>query len=287
MLRVLRSRFADAFDREIPPHSYAMLRIAIGAVGLAGVLGMTPFSMYWPLDGLSPLPGSGARAWIAARDLGSVTGAVLFIWLVCSFSAMTVGFRSDLAVFSSFIGQVALTHWNNLPLSSAHQVATVLLFCLIWAPTGQVWSLDARWRKNNSPQPAPAWPLWLMRIQIAIVYLSSGLHKFAYPMWRDGSAVHWALNLNAFHRFPSPWPASFAPLEAFLTWSTLAFELTFCIFVLFRRTRPWILLAGIGLHIGLFLSLELGPFSPLMIAGYLCYLAPETTQKLFRPRKNL
>lgn len=286
MLRVFRSRLADAFALEIPPHSYALLRIAIGAVGLLSVLGMTPFAMYWPLDGLSPLPGSGVRAWIAARDLGTVAGTVLFVALVCSFGAMTVGFRSDLAVFSSFVGQVALTHWNNLPLSSAHQVATVLLFCLIWAPTGQVWSLDARWR-TGAHQPAPAWPLWLMRVQIAIIYLSSGLHKFAYPMWRDGSAVHWALNLNAFHRFPWSWPASLAPLEAFLTWSTLAFELTFWVFVLFRRTRPWILLAGIGLHLGLFLSLELGPFSPLMIASYLCYLAPETTAKLFHSRDKL
>src|SRR5688500_8494153 len=183
MLVALRSRLADAFALEIPPHSYALLRIAIGAVGLLSLIGLTPFGMYWPVDGLSPLPGSGMRAWIAARDLGTVAGTVLFIWLAGSFAAMTVGFRSDLAVFSSFIGQVALTHWNNLPLSSAHQVATVLLFCLLWAPTGQVWSLDAYWRKGV-PQPAPAWPLWLMRVQIAVIYLSSGLHKFAYPMWR-------------------------------------------------------------------------------------------------------
>jgi hypothetical protein len=286
MLRLVRARFADAFAHEIPPHSYALLRIAIGAVGVLSVIGMTPFEMYWPLDGLSPLPGSGVRAWIAAHELGTVAGAVLFIWMTCSFSAMTVGFHSDLAVFASFVGQVALTHWNNLPLSSAHQVATVLLFCLLWAPTGQVWSVDAL-RRPDVRRPVPAWPLWLMRVQVAIIYLSSGLHKFAYPMWRDGSAVHWAMNLNAFHRFPWPWPASLAPLEAFLTWSTLFFELTFWVFVLFRQTRPWILLAGIGLHLGLFLSLELGPFSPLMIVSYLCYLAPETTKKLFHSRNKL
>jgi hypothetical protein len=286
MLFALRSRLADAFALEIPPHSYALLRIAIGAVGLLSLIGLTPFAMYWPLDGLSPLPGSGVRAWLAARDLGTVAGTMLFVWLACSYAAMTVGFRSDLAVLMSFVGQVAMTHWNSLPLSSAHQVATVLLFCLLWAPTGQVWSLDARSREGVL-QPAPAWPLWLMRVQVAIIYLSSGLYKFAYPMWRDGSAVHWALNLNAFHRFPWPWPASLAPLEAFLTWSTLAFELMFWAFVLFRRTRPWILLAGIGLHLGLFLSLELGPFSPLMIASYLCYLAPQTTEKFFRSRDKL
>jgi hypothetical protein len=161
-------------------------------------------------------------------------------------------------------------------------VMTVLLFCLLWANTGGVWSLDARKRPAGQPALQPAWPLWLMRFQIAIVYLSSGLYKFASPMWRDGTAVHWALNLNAFHRFPWPFPIQLAPLEALLTWGTLAFELGFWLLVLFRRTRPIALVAGVGLHAGLFATLELGPFSFLMVASYICYLAPETTCNLFR-----
>ena len=287
MLEALRSRLAGAFAVEIPPHSYALLRILLGAVGLLSLIGLTPVGLYWPLDGLAPIPGGGTgiRSWIAERELGALAGWALFGGLACSFTAMTVGFRSDLAVFLSFLGQVAHTHWNSLPLSSAHQVMTVLLFCLLWAETGQVWSLDARWRQPP-PRPVPAWPLWLMRCQVAIVYLSSGLHKFAYPAWRDGSAVHWALNLNAFHRFPWHLPAALAPLEALLTWSTLLFELTFWALVLFRRTRPWALLAGVGLHAGLFLTLELGPFSLLMIASYICFLEPERTISLFGSRKR-
>jgi hypothetical protein len=160
---------------------------------------------------------------------------------------------------------------------------TVLVFCLLWAETGEVWSLDARWKGGQAPRAQPAWPLWLMRCQIAIVYLSSGLYKFAYPTWRDGTAVHWTLNLNGFHRFPWPLPVQLAPLEALLTWGTLLFELAFWALVLFRRTRPWTLVAGVGLHAGLFATLELGPFSLLMIASYLCYLDPYWTERIFRP----
>src|SRR6185503_18733280 len=147
----------------------------------------------------------------------------------------------------SFLGLVAQTHWNSLPLSSAHQVMTVLLFCLIWTETGQVWSLDARGGRT-ALRPLPEWPLWLMRCQVALIYLSSGLYKFAYPGWRDGTAVHWAMNLNAFHRFPWPLPPLLAPMEAFLTWGTLLFELGFWLMVLFRRTRMLALVAGVGLH---------------------------------------
>ena len=197
---------------------------------------------------------------------------------------MTIGLRSDLAVFLSFLGVVAQTHWNGLPLSSAHQVMTVLLFCLLWAETGAVWSLDARWRGAQAANPVPAWPLWLMRWQVALVYLSSGLYKLASPGWRDGSAVHWAMNLNAFHRFPWPVPARFAAVEALLAWGTLAFELSFWLLVLVPRTRKLALVGGIGLHAGLFATLELGPFSFVMVASYVCYLDPYRTLKLFSLR---
>jgi len=286
MLDALRSRLAAQFAVEIPPHSYALLRILLGAVGLVSLFGLTPVGMYWPLDSLSALPADGVRAWVAARGLGTLAGNLLFGGLVLSFSAMTVGFRSDAAVFLSFGGLVAQTHWNGLPLSSAHQVMTVLLFCLIWTETGQVWSLDARWAVHRPLRPLPAWPLWLMRCQVAIVYLSSGLHKFAYPMWRDGTAVHWAMNLNAFHRFPQPLPVEAAPLEALMTWGTLLFELTFWLLVIFRKTRPLALIGGAALHAGLFATLELGPFSFLMVASYVCYLDPERTKKLFRSATN-
>ena len=286
MLAALRSWLAARFAAEIPPHSYALLRILLGAVGLVSMLGLTPIGMYWPLDGLAALPGDdGVRAWFAERGLGTLGGTFLFWALVVSFSAMTLGVRSDAAVFASFVGLVAQTHWNGLPLSSAHQVMTVLLFCLVWTETGQVWSLDARWGHKEF-RPLPAWPLWLMRCQVAIVYLSSGLHKFAYPMWRDGTAVHWALNLNAFHRFPGSWPVAAAPVEAFLTWGTLLFELTFWLLVIFRRTRPLALIGGVGLHAGLFATMELGPFSFLMVASYVCYINPERTSKLFLSRTN-
>jgi hypothetical protein len=207
MLDALRSRLAALFAVEIPPHSYALLRILLGAVGLVSMLGLTPIGMYWPLDSLAALPSDGFRAVVAERGLGTLAGYALFWGLFVSFSAMIVGLRSDAAVFASFVGLVAQTHWNGLPLSSAHQVMTVLLFCLVWTETGQVWSLDARWAGDKALRPLPAWPLWLMRCQVAIVYLSSGLHKFAYPMWRDGTAVHWALNQRV-----SPVPVAVAGL---------------------------------------------------------------------------
>ena len=73
-LQSARSWVAEHFAIEIPPHSYALLRIVLGVVGVISLIGLTPVGMYWPLDGLAPLPGEGSdvRAWIAARGLDTL-----------------------------------------------------------------------------------------------------------------------------------------------------------------------------------------------------------------------
>jgi len=276
-VRGLGRAWIHAWSTDIPPHSYALLRIVLGILGLLSLAGLTPVDMFWPLDGLTPIPSSGPREWIVAHGLGTEAGWAMFLGLIVVFIAVTIGFFSNGAVLAAFIGLVAQDHWNHIPLSSAHQVMIVLFFCLIWADSGQVWSLDAR-RANRAgaadPRPVPIWPLQLMRCQIALIYLTSGLWKISYPMWRDGSAVHWALSLNAFHRFPWPVPVEWAVFIAFVTWGTVLFELTFPLLVLFRATRIPALIAGIGLHIGLWATLELGPFSFLMMASYIAFLDP-------------
>ena len=281
--------WVEAWSAGIPPHSYALLRIALGVMGLLSLAGLTPVDMFWPLDGLTPIPSSGPRAWIFAHGFGTEAGWAMFLGLILVFVAVTVGFFSNGAVLAAFIGLVAQDHWNHIPLSSAHQVMIVLLFCLIWADTGRVWSIDASRSKRSAadePGTVPIWPLQLMRCQIAVIYLSSGLWKISYPMWRDGSAVHWALNLNAFHRFPWPVPVEWALFIAVLTWGTVLFELLFPVLVFFRVTRIPTLIAGIGLHIGLWATLELGPFSFLMIASYIAFLDPLRTQSGFLPKRT-
>jgi hypothetical protein len=283
----LVARWAGLWFGPVPPHSFALVRITLGCVGLLSLAGLTPVELYWPLDGMVPVSSGvlGFRAVVASAGLGTVVGWAVYVLLVAAFAAMTVGYRSDLAVLACFLGVVVQHQWNRLPLSSAHQVMLNLLFCLIWAETGRVWSVDAM-RRSSAAQTATVsegvapWPLWLMRFQIAVVYGSSGLWKLANTPWRDGSAVHWVLNLNGFHRFPWAIPAVVEPGLALLTWGTVAFELAFPVLVCFRRTRAAAVLGGIGLHLGLGLTLELGPFSILMIASYAAFLDPERTPAL-------
>jgi hypothetical protein len=277
-------RWEAYWFEEVPPHAYAALRIALAAVILAGHIGLGPIDRYWALDGISPLPSNpnGPRAWLLEHGLGVVAGRTFWLASCLSSVGMLLGWKSNLFVLTTFMGLWLQSAWNRYPLSSAHTVATVLLFCLVWADTSRVWSIDARQRGRDGGGAVGAstiWPLRLLRYQVALIYVSSGLTKILYPVWRDGTAVYWAINLNAFHRFPWPIPVALEPMLWLLTWSTLAFELLFPVLVWFRRTRPAVLLLGIALHLGLLVTLELGPFSWVMMASYVAFLDPKTVQQ--------
>jgi hypothetical protein len=270
---------------DVPPHGYALLRIAFGALGLIEILGPWPLSMFWPLDGVVPLPGGGlgVRAALLDRGLGVVSGYAIVALLIVSFTAMAVGFKSNLAVATSFLGSLLQIRWNPLPLSSAHQVLVVILFCLLWADTGAVWSFDSRLRGarlgSGAHDKQPIWPLRLIQCQVALIYASSGLWKLFGPVWRDGSGVYYALNSNVFHRAPLSLPVETSSLLALATYGTLLFELSFPLLLLTRPTRRLALVAGVLLHLGLWMTLELGLFSWLMVATYLAFLDPDHIAK--------
>jgi hypothetical protein len=270
-----------AWDRlwfsEIPPHTYAVLRVSFGILGILELLGATPVSMFWDPNGLSPLPGGGfgLRAWIIGAGLGTIVGWGLFASSMAAFICVLVGLGSQVAVIAAFLCTLLQLHWNPLPLSSAHQVLTVVLFALIWADCSQVLTIAGRRLERGAPQNQPVWPLRLLQFQVCVIYLNSGLWKLYGPTWRDGSALHYSLSLNLFHRFPIEIPASLGILLVIGTYVTLFWEIAFTPLVLWRPTRALALMLGVALHLGVWATLEVGPFSWMMIATYVAFLDPE------------
>jgi len=270
--------------RQIPPHVYAVLRIAFGVLCLLDLLGATPISMFWDLNGIAPLPGGGPlgfRSWVVASGFAPAAAWMVFTGTLLAYLCMTLGIGGNAAVIASLVAHVWQTAWNVLPLSAAHQVLTAVLFSLVWADCGQVLTVSPL---QNAVTPAlrqSIAPLRVLQYQVCLIYFSSGVSKFSSELWRDGSAIYYAMSHNIVQRFPlDVVPLSFQGVATLTTYGTLVFELAFPFLVAWRRTRVLTLLAGVGLHLGAWVTLEVGPFSWVMIATYIAFLPPERVATL-------
>jgi hypothetical protein len=165
----------------------------------------------------------------------------------------------------------------------------------MFSPASAAWSLDARRRRKNAgtgPVLIPPWSVRLMQIQIALVYLFTGLVKLSAPYydddgsfaqdWLTGEAVYWVLNDVALARWPYAWLPVPLVVCRLLSWATLAFELGFPLLVLFRRVRPWLLLAGLAFHLGIWVHTEVGWFSPVSMCWYALFLSGDTLERVVR-----
>jgi hypothetical protein len=287
------SRLAERWERlwfaSVPPHVYALLRIAFGLVQCGTLLGLRDLSAFWSLDGLVPLDvgAVGLKQLLIMHGVSHAAGWLVYLSTVVSFVAMTIGFQTRLAVPAALFASLLQLRWNYLPLSGADDAMRVFLFCLVWADCGSVWSLDA-WlaarrsgASSSSVRPiALIAPLRLIRYQVALIYFTAGLWKIFNPYWRDGSAVHYVVQSNVYRRWPHGMPVAFDSLVSILTYATLAWELTFAFFVLFAPTRRIALLTGILIHLGMLSTIEIGPFHFVMLASYLSFLKPDDVPRL-------
>ena len=244
-------------------------------------MGVASLDTFWWPGGLEYDENTGLKPFLNARGLGQVGGTLLFLLSGLSALAMMVGYRASIAVPLVFASSLLQSEWNSLPLSSAAQVHRAVVFCLMWIDTGGIWSLDSRLRRlrsrgapTDSPPTEPIWPLRLIRFQIALIYLSTGLWKLLNESWRDGSVLYYVVNDNQFHRFPPFLPRDLDWLWIVGSYATLLWELTFAFLLFHPWTRLVALSFGVAAHTTMWALLEVGSFSFVMLASYLAFLDP-------------
>ena len=177
--RARRTRWDDVLDWSGSVRAIAVMRIAIGPITLLhlrpflrdAAAGVSYDDHFWQ-PFVSWLPELPAGVWFALLWVGAVA-AVL----------MTIGLWTRLATVTAF-AVVA----GNLLLSQTHfrhnrTFLVIVLGGLALLPAGRVLSVDA-WRRRRAgraaaPDVAPLWPLWLLRVQVCLVYLASGIEQAA------------------------------------------------------------------------------------------------------------
>ncbi len=274
----------------------AVFRIAVGTlVAFDAAASFAPHAVdYFGATGLFPArlfevsQGGGRWSLLSANATpGEVHVALGALLLSAGGVAVGLGTRISCIVMWALL--VSLHQRSPYVMNGGDFLLQVAALYLMLMPAGARWSLDhaRRRRRGEDGDPwVPPWAFRLAQVQLALVYLFTGLSKLPVPggpgvgNWISGEAIAKALGTASMGRFEFlttiPWWV-YAPL----TWLTLGWELLFPVLVCFRRTRKIALLYGVAFHLGIFATLEIGAFSFAALCYYLLYLpagwfGPET-----------
>jgi hypothetical protein len=268
----------------------AVIRIAFGLLllGWSAGIGHDLFD-FFSRDGVLPSQPDlhDAVAPGAWGLLGTFTGnsalVLVYTALVVGALMLVLGLKTRLAAIVVFVTLLAFTRRNPWVLDSGDLLLQAIAFYLVFAPSGAALSVD-RWlaARNGGgacwtfPRRAP-WVLRLFQLQLSILYLSAVWHKTGGEKWRDGTAVSYSLRMGDLERLPLPDGLTTSLLLSnVLTFGTLAVELSLALLVWNRAFRPWVLLAGVGLHLGIDYAIRVGFFSYAVLILYIAFIPTET-----------
>jgi hypothetical protein len=116
---------------------------------------------------------------------------------------------------------------------------------------------------------------------VSVIYLFAVWAKVRGETWNDGTAVAYAFRMEDLERFPIPnFMTDTVIIANLLTYGTLAIELSIAILVWNRVLRPWVLLLGVSLHLGIDFATRVGFFSYAVFVAYVAFIPPERATAL-------
>jgi hypothetical protein len=294
-------RWVRFWDRREAPYSLALVRILLGATLLFDLLEAGYFNvvslLFAPTPSGAGWDASALPAPFVMRVLGPSEGTAHLLWwfavLACVLFTLGAAYRvTSVALVFALVELGACQPVRDGIDALLHIVLAVLAV----SGAGEAWSVDAWWRARSGKQPraVPAWPRYLLFLQVIWVYVSAG-HQRGHTWGPFGrfSAVGDVLGDPHFARFTPGSLALLYPLCCLGTMVTMAFEVSSPLILLwtwfegsparggrlgdfarrFHLRWAW-LAAGASLHAGIAVSMNLGIFPYGMLALYPVFFRP-------------
>ncbi|WP_428261222.1 HTTM domain-containing protein [Haliangium sp.] len=294
-------------SRREPATGLACFRLAVGlvalysllSVGLSGLVGVLWIDAAH--GGYKPL---GAGNWLLSLLGGPQPDTVyplygLALALTLAFTAGVGGrVAGRIIAFATLHVYLALVMINSEATGGYDLlISNAMWLCVLGDATA---ALSLRCRLGTGrwipPTSIPAWPRYLALFQLLLMYTSTGLHKLTADWTPAGgySALFRVYQDPTWRRFDMDWTAWVYPLTQIATALTWCFEVSALLLLLvlyFRATadRPGRLrrlcnrrdlrlgfaAMGLCLHLGILVTFNVGPFSWITLAYYLCLWHPD------------
>jgi predicted DCC family thiol-disulfide oxidoreductase YuxK len=195
---------------------------------------------------------------------------------------LTIGYRTRRACGLAFLAIISFQQRNPLTWDGSDFVFRVIPFWLMFTAAGDRFSVDAALRRARGERVTgfgPALPIRILQLQLAWVYLASGLEKLGGRLWLDGTALYYALQLK--HTWARAYAEPLAHVEPFVravSWGTLTLELGFLPAVFFPFLQPYLrtlaVAAAAMLHTGILVMMNVGNFPLIMLASLIPFFSP-------------
>lgn len=158
-------------------------------------------------------------------------------------------------------------------LNHFYMISLVSLL-MAFLPANRAFSIDAKLRPKIRSFEVPAWTLWILRFQLAVVYFYGGVAKMNWD-WFQGEPMRMFLYSRA-PLFPNLAEVltSEATVMAF-TWGGLLLDLLIVPFLLWRRTLVPAIIAAFVFHGMNNVLFQIGIFPWFMAFGTLLFCPPD------------
>lgn len=233
--------------------------------------------------GIMPRPVQIDHLYITTWSLHLANGAAWFQALLFGVAGLVAlgllfGWRTRLMTAMSWLLMLSVQNRNTFILSGEDNLALLMLFWAMFLPLGARYSVDAaldrskRFVCNDYVTLATA----ALLLQGMSMYFFSALLK-THPIWyQDGTAVHYALQLDYIVTPFALWFRQFQELMTGLTYYVYVLELVgpILIFspVLHRTLRTVLMLAFMSMHAAFAVFLEIGFFPFISIIMNLTFM---------------
>lgn len=214
---------------------------------------------------------------------------VLFAIAAIAAIALTVGYRSKIAAFISFVLLASLLNRNGLILQGGDQLLVILCFWSLFLPLGARYSIDASLLpdfqinpnivvgQNSSAQGYFSVATIAIIFQILYLYIFTAIMKTGDAWLVRFDAAYYALSLQQFATPIGDWMTQFPTLLGFATRYVLVVEFIAPLLVLCPFFWPWMRITGLlllaSLHVAFLLMMHIGLF-PLIDFMALSLLIP-------------
>lgn len=211
---------------------------------------------------------------------------VFFVLFVVAAFMLTTGLFTRFSAALVFLGLTSFHHRDWATINSGDIFMRLAALYLGMSNAGRALSLDRLlevWTEkkvtSGPPEPVTMWAHRLLQVQLNVLYCQAFWTKMCGPMWISGDALYYVTRLEDLRRIEVPFMNNLIALKI-MTWFTLATEFALWTLIWVKECRYYVLAAGLLLHLGIDIFMNIPLFEYLMVTVYILWVDPADLVKI-------